>query len=68
MKVHTLEIDSGERDTNVYTYANNYTITLKEPIYAVTQIKLVSARIPTPQLTTCATNKKMSIHDSGAAG
>lgn len=66
MKVHTLDIDSSERDTNVYTYANNYTVTLKEPIYDVTQIKLVSARIPTPQLTTCATNKTFSIHDSGA--
>ena len=66
MKVHTLDIDSSERDTNVYTYANNYTVTLKEPIYDVTQIKLVSARIPTPQLTTCATNKTFSIRDSGA--
>ncbi|AFC35007.1 hypothetical protein OtV6_099c [Ostreococcus tauri virus RT-2011] len=66
MKVHTLDIDSSERDTNVYTYANNYTVTLKEPIYDVTQIKLVSARIPTPQLTTCSTNKTFSIYDSGA--
>jgi hypothetical protein len=66
MKVHTLDIDSSERDTNVYTYANNYTVTLKEPIYDVTQIKLISARIPTPQLITCATNKTFSIHDSGA--
>ena len=31
MKVHTLDIDSSERDTNVYTYANSYTVTLKEP-------------------------------------
>ena len=66
MKVHTLDIDSGERDTNVYTYANSYTVTLKEPIYDVTQIKLISARIPTPQLTTSSTNKTFSIHDSGA--
>jgi hypothetical protein len=66
MKVHTLDIDSSERDANVYAYANNYTVTLKEPIYDVTQIKLVSARIPTPQLTTCATNKTFSIYDSGA--
>jgi hypothetical protein len=66
MKVHTLDIDSSERDTNVYTNANNYTITLREPIYDVTQIKLVSARIPTSQLTTCATNKTLSIYDSGA--
>lgn len=66
MKVHTLDIDSSERDTNVYTYANSYTMTLKEPIYDVTQIKLISARVPTPQLITCATNKTFSIHDSGA--
>ena len=66
MKVHTLDIDSGERDTNVYADANSYVVTLKEPIYDVTQIKLISARIPTPQLTICSTNKTFSIYDSGA--
>jgi hypothetical protein len=66
MKVHTLDIDSSQRDTNVHTYANNYVISLNEPIYDVTKVTLVSARIPTPQLTTCATNKTFSIYDSGA--
>jgi len=66
MKVHTLDIDSGERDTNVYAHANNYVVTLKEPIYDVTKVTLVSARIPTPQLTICSTNKTFSIYDSGA--
>lgn len=66
MKVHTLDIDSGERDTLLYPYANNYVVSLKNPIYDVTKISLVSARIPTPQLTTCATNKTFSIYDSGA--
>jgi hypothetical protein len=61
MKVHTLDIDSGERDTHVYPYSNAYTVTLKNPIYNVTNITLVSARIPTPQLTTCATNKSFSV-------
>ena len=61
MKVHTLDIDSSERYTNVYPYANNYVVTLKEPIYDVTQITLVSARIPTPQLQICETNKTFSI-------
>ena len=61
MKVHTLDIDSSERYTNVYPYANNYVVTLKEPIYDVTQIKLISARIPTPQLDICETNKTFSI-------
>ena len=61
MKVHTLDIDSGERDILLYPYANNYTVTLKNPIYNVTNITLVSARIPTPQLATCATNKSFSV-------
>jgi hypothetical protein len=61
MKVHTLDIDSSERYTNLYPYANNYVVTLKEPIYDVTQITLVSARIPTPQLQICETNKIFSV-------
>ena len=61
MKVHTLDIDSGERDTNVYAHANSYVVTLKEPIYDVTKVTLVSARIPTPQLHICETNKTFSI-------
>ncbi len=62
MKVHTLDIDSSERDTNVYTHANNYVVTLREPIYNVTQLKLISARIPTPQLLICDTNKVLSVN------
>ena len=66
MKVHTLDRDSSERNTTVYPYANRYVFSLNDPVYDVTQIKLVSARIPTPQLTTCATNKTFSLYDSGA--
>ena len=62
MKVHTLNIDSGERDTNVYSYANSYVVTLDNPIYDVSNIKLVSARIPTPQLITCTSNKTFSVN------
>ena len=61
MKVHSLSIDSSQRDSNVYLYQNNYAITLKNPIYDVTELKLVSARIPTPQLITTATNKTFSV-------
>jgi len=62
MKVHTLDIDSSERRTNVYPYANSYVVTLKEPIYDVTKITLVSARIPTPQLDICETNRTFSVN------
>jgi hypothetical protein len=61
MKVYNLSIDSSQRDANVYLHANNYTITLENPIYDVSEIKLVSARIPTPQLTVCSTNNTFSV-------
>lgn len=48
MKVHNFTVDSSQRDTNLYTYSNNYVISLENPIYDVSAIKLVSARIPTP--------------------
>ena len=46
---------------NTYSKPNDYVITLKNPIYDVTEIKLVSARIPTPQLTICDTNNTFSV-------
>lgn len=49
MKVHNLSIDSSQRDTTIYPHANNYVINLENPIYDVEEIRLVSARIPTPQ-------------------
>lgn len=69
MKVHTLNIDSSHRDPTLYTNPNNYTVTLDNPIYDVSQIKLVSARIPTSQLLICETNNKFDVIDktSGAA-
>ena len=61
MKVHTLNIDSSERDTIIYPYANSYVVNLDTPIYDISNITLVSARIPTSQLMTCGTNKTFSV-------
>jgi hypothetical protein len=47
MKVHNLSIDSNQRDRTLYPDANNYVITLGNPIYHVEEIRLVSAQIPT---------------------
>ncbi|MDB4675880.1 hypothetical protein OAE98_03740 [Akkermansiaceae bacterium] len=47
--------------SNTLSRQNNYVIHLENPIYDVTEIKLVSARIPTPQLTVCATNNTFSV-------
>ena len=61
MKVYNLSIDSSERETNLYAHTNSYVVTLENPIYDISNIKLVSGRIPTPQLTTCVTNKTFSV-------
>ena len=47
--------------SNTYSDPNNYIIELENPIYDISEIKLVSARIPTPQLTLCATNDTFSV-------
>lgn len=49
MKVHNLTIDSSQRDASVYPDSNNYVVILENPIYDVSEIRLVSAHIPTPQ-------------------
>ena len=49
MKVHNLTIDSSKRDSTLYPDANNYVVTLENPIYDVEEIRLASGYIPTPQ-------------------
>ena len=51
MKVHNFTIDSSQRDTVAYPDANNYVVELENNIYNVTEIKLISARVPTPMTT-----------------
>ena len=60
MKVHQLTIDSGQRDASLYPNPNDYTVELEKPIYNVSNIKLVSARIPTPQLLINDTNGRIA--------
>lgn len=43
---HTVDVDSGERDPVLYSTPSDYVIPLKTPLYDVTKIHLVSARIP----------------------
>ena len=64
MKVHNLTIDSSQRDVSVYPDSNNYVVTLENPIYDVSEIRLVSARIPTPQLLICDTNRSFNIDNT----
>ncbi len=50
MKVHTLDIDSGDRDPILYPDSGDYTVFLNNPIYNVSKLKLISARIHNSQL------------------
>lgn len=50
MSVYTFEIDSSERDPILYPNPNDYVIHLKNPVYNVTKLSLISARIHASQL------------------
>lgn len=62
MKVYTLDIDSGERDTAIYPNPSAYTVYLKTPVYNVSNIEVVSVRIPTPRVIN-AYNNTFTVRD-----
>lgn len=46
MDVRFIYVTSDNRDTNLYPYANTYVMDLIEPIKDITEITLMSARVP----------------------
>lgn len=64
MNVYTLDIDSSERDPILYPDPSDYIIHLKNPIYNVTKISLISAKIHTSQLLINDRNNTFSINNS----
>ena len=62
MKVHTLDIDSGERDPVLYPNPTDYVVSLKNPIYDVTKISLISARIHASQMLINERNNTFSVN------
>ena len=64
MEVHTLEIDSSERDYSKYPDPHDYVIDLKNEIYDVKKITLLSARIPNSQTLLHPRNNTFSINSS----
>ena len=65
MKVHNFTIDSSQRDPTLYVNPNDYVVTLDDAIYDVSQIKLVSGRIPCPQLLINESNQSFSYSQGG---
>ena len=61
MKVHTLDIDSGERDPVLYPNPSDYVVYLKTPIYDVTKLSLISARIHNSQYLIHSRNNQFDI-------
>ena len=64
MSVYTLDIDSSERDPTIYPAPNDYVIELRNPIYNVKKISLVSARIHASQLLINDRNNTFSLSQS----
>jgi hypothetical protein len=58
---HILEVDSSERDCVEFPDPNDYTVALNTPIYNITNLKLISARIPTFQYMINAGNKQFDV-------
>ncbi len=61
MEKYLIEVDSGERNIQVYPNSNSYQVNLSRPLYNVSNIKLVAARIPLTQYTIDNHNNKMFI-------
>tara|TARA_B100001113_G_scaffold304655_1_gene265050 strand:+ start:6502 stop:7428 length:927 start_codon:yes stop_codon:yes gene_type:complete len=64
MKVHTLDIDSGERDPIVYPNPGDYVVNLKTPIFNVTKLSLISARIHNSQFLIHERNNTFTINNT----
>jgi len=67
MKVHTLDIDSGERDPVLYSNPSDYVVHLKNPIYDVTKISLISARIHNSQYLIHSRNNQFDVLTNGSS-
>lgn len=61
MKVHTLDIDSSERDPVEYPDPSDYVVHLKNPIYDASRISIISAKIPNTQLLIHTRNNTFSV-------
>lgn len=66
MKVHTLDIDSSERDPVLYPNPADYVVSLKSPIYDVTKISMISARIHNSQYLINERNNTFTLNSGGS--
>lgn len=61
MTSHVIHVDSSERDPDLYPVAEDYTISLNVPIYSISSIKVLSAKIDFLQPLVHAQNNKFKV-------
>lgn len=62
MKVYTLDVDSGERDPTLHPTSNSFVVDLKTPVFNVTRLEVISARVPRPRVFH-ASNNAFTVED-----
>ncbi len=63
-ETYILEIDSAQRNVSEYPNSNDYAIKINRPLYDVSEIKLITGRIPLAQHTVDAFNNKLKWDDT----
>lgn len=61
MTSHVIHVDSSERDPELYPVAEDYTISLNVPIYSISSIKVISAKIDFLQPLVHSQNNKFKV-------
>ena len=61
MDDYIIEIDSSQRDANIYLDPNDYTLNLNKHVYNVERISLITGKIPTTQPLINRGNKQFQV-------
>jgi hypothetical protein len=64
MEDYIIEIDSSQRDPNIYSDPNDYTVYLNKHIYNVESIELIAGKIPTTQHLINSGNRQFQVDDT----
>jgi hypothetical protein len=62
---YIVDVDSSQRDPTTYPKPNDYIVNFNTPLYNVTNISLITARIPNTQYLINRGNKQFLMNDNG---
>ena len=63
----TFDVDSGERDAQIWPNPNSYEVPLKTPIYDVSELQVASARLPVSNFAINDNNNRFSLEIEAGA-